>query len=118
MSFNRILNEKYAVSYVSYNTGRVSIDHTPDDDLSSPEENFEGLIYAFSRLTGGRRESLGMQQYAVTSSPYEIVFQLEAHNGIIIVIEDMRKIDEAVRYIRDSLADINYNTLYLDRGYM
>ena len=117
MSFNRILNEKYAVSHISYSTGRICIDHTPDEELASLEDNFEGLIYAFSRLIGGRRESLGIQQYAVNSSPYDFVFQLEERSGIVIVIEDMRKIDEAVRYIRDSLYDINYNMLYLQREY-
>lgn len=112
-----LFNEKYAVSHINYSTGRVCIEHSSDGELSTPEENFEGLIYAFTRLTGGRRESLGMQQYGVSSSPYEFVFQLEAHDGIVIVVENMRKIDETVRYIRDSLADINYNMLYLQREY-
>lgn len=110
-----LFNEKYAISHISYNTGRIIIEYQIDEELKEPEENFEGLIRAFSRLTGRERESLGMMQYRVGNLPFEFIFQLEIHDGIVIVIEDMRIIDDAIKYIKNSLYDINYNMLYQNR---
>ena len=107
-----LFNEKYGISHISYNTGRILIDFRADEDLCEIEENFEGLIHAFSKLTGGERESLGMSQYRVGKSPFEFIFQLEGRDGIVLVVEDMRKIDETIKYIKNSLYDINYNMLY------
>ncbi len=113
-----LFNEKYGIAHVSYNTGRVMIDHTADDEISSADDCFDALIYGFSRLIGGRRESLGMMQYRIDGSPYDFIFQLDSRDGIVITIEDMRRIDEIIAYIKASLADINRNSLYLDHGFM
>ena len=110
-----LFNEKYGISHISYTTGRILIEHKPDEELETIEENFEGLIRGFARLAESERESLGMMQYKVSGSPYDFVFQLENSDGIVMIVEDMRRIDETVRYIKDSLADINHNMLYLER---
>ena len=103
-----LFNEKYGIAHINFSTGRIIIEH----DNVEIEENFEGLIRGFAKLTGGQRESLGMMQYSVTKLPYEFIFQIDSLDGIIITIENMRKIDEIVQYIKNSLADINYNMLY------
>ncbi len=112
-----LFNEKYGIAHINYNTGRIIIEHSADEELSGLEDNFEGLIRGFAKLCGGERESLGMEQYRVTTSPHEFIFQLDGIDGIVITVENMRKIDEIVRYIKDSLADINYNMLYQSTEY-
>ena len=110
-------NEKYGIIHVNYSTGRIIIEHTDDEELSGIDENFEGLIRGFSKLIGGERESLGMLQYCVAKSPYDFIFQIDGRDGIVITVENMRKIDETVRYIKNALADINYNMLYIADQY-
>ncbi len=112
-----LFNEKYGIAHVSYNSGRVLIEHTCDEELPTTEDNFNALIHGFSRLTGGRRESLGMMQYRVESAPFDFIFQLDNLDGIVISVEDMRRVDETVRYIKESLSDINYNMLYQNAEY-
>ena len=102
-----LLYEKYSISHINYNTGIITIEHSGDI-----EEDFEGLIRGFAKLTEGRKESLGMMQYRVTNAPFDFIFQIDFIEGIVIVAEDMRKIDKIVGYIKESIADINYNLLY------
>ena len=109
-----LFNEKYGIAHVSYNTGRILIEHRSDEYLNGTEDNFHGLIRGFSRLIGSEREGLGMMQYRIANAPYEFIFQLDSLDGIVITVEDMRKIDTIIRYIKDSLADINYNMLYME----
>lgn len=104
--------EKYAVSHINFSTGRILIEHSADESDPDVDRGFDGLIHGFSKLTGGRRESMGMQQYRVTKSPYDFIFQIDGRDGIVITVEDMRKIDEIVRYIKNAIADINANMLY------
>ncbi len=108
-----LFNEKFGISHINYNSGRICIDYSADEQLSSPEDNLWGLIEGFSRLCGGIRESTGYASYSVSNSPYEILFSLTNNEGIVITVEDMRKIDDIVKYVKDSIADINYNMLYL-----
>ena len=118
-----LFNEKYGISHISYNTGRILIDFSEDeffvteDDFFYFNEHLEGLIRGFSRLIGGERESLGMMQYKISNSPYEFVLQWDTQHGIVIIVEDMRKIDEIVKYIKNSIYEINYNMLYQKKEY-
>lgn len=108
-----LFNEKYAVSHVSYNTGRIIVDYSNDSEYGEDEEAaLYGLIRGFSKLIGGERESLGMMQYKITNAPHEFVIQWENMYGIVIVVENMKQIDEIVKYIKNSIYDINYNMLY------
>lgn len=110
-----LFNEKYGISHINFSTGWISIDAADDEFSYSETDSFEGLIRGFSRLIGGERESLGMMQYRITNSPYDFVFQWDNAQGIIIVAEDIGKIDSIVKYIKNSLSEINYNMLYEER---
>lgn len=110
-----LFNEKYAISHIDFNTGRIIVDASDDEFSSSPEDNFNGLIRGFARLVEGERESLGMMQYRVTNSPFDFIFQFDTVYGIVIESEDLRSMDKMVKYIKDSLSDINYNMLYEER---
>ncbi len=105
-----ILNEKYGISHISFSTGRISVEC--DEAGETIDECFNGLLSGFSRLTGGNTADVGMGQYTVEKLPYDIVFQLDGADSIVIVAEDMRHIDEIVRYVRESLCEINANMLY------
>lgn len=107
-----LFNEKYGIAHISYSTGRILIEHSPDEELPGAEENFDGLLRGFSKLIGGERESLGMSQYRIAGAPFEFIFQLDSLDGIVISVENMRRIDEIVDYVKNSLANINYNMLY------
>lgn len=109
-----LFNEKYGISHISYNTGRIIIDYADD---GSETDNLQGLIRGFSRLIGGERESLGMMQYKITNSPYEFIIQWDTMNGIVITVENMRKLDEIVKYVKNSIQEINYNMLYEERDF-
>ena len=108
-----ILNEKYGISYINYNTGIIYIEYTCDEYLNSIDENFQGLIQGFSKLCNGHRESLEYYSYTISNLPYDISFTMTNSGQILMFIENMRKIDEAVKYIKNSLIEINYNMLYL-----
>ena len=112
-----LFNEKYAISHVNFNTGRILIDHSTDEELTNIDENFDGLIRGFCRLTGGCREGIGMNRYIVRRAPCEFAFQIDLLDGIVITVENMRKIDETVIYIKTALADINKNMLYQNNEY-
>ena len=112
-----LFNEKYGISHISYNTGRIIVDFEDDEYSENETDNLQGLIRGFSRLIGGERESLGMMQYKITNSPYDFIIQWDTMYGIVITVEDMRKIDEIVGYIKNSIHEINYNMLYEDRFY-
>ena len=110
-----LFNEKYAVSHISYNTGRIIVDYSSDLEYAQDDEAvFHGLIRGFSKLIGGERESMGMMQYRITNAPHDFVIQWDNMYGIVIVVENMRNIDEIVKYIKNSIYDINYNMLYED----
>lgn len=113
-----LFNEKYAISHVSFNTGRILIEHSTDEELQNIDDNFDGLIRAFCRLTGGCREGIGMNRYIVRSAPCEFALQLDSSDGIVITVENMHRIDETVRYIKNALADINKNMLYQNNEYL
>ena len=112
-----LFNEKYGISHISYNTGRIIIDYVDEDneDYLCEDAGLEGLIRGFARLIGGIRESLGMMQYRITNSPYEFVIQWDTMYGIVITVENMRKLDEIVNYVKNSIQEINYNMLYEQR---
>lgn len=112
-----LFNEKYGISHINFSTGWISIDSADDEYSYSETDSFDGLIRGFSRLIGGERESLGMMQYKITNSPYDFVFQWDKTQGIVIVVENIAKMDTTVKYIKESLSEINYNMLYEDRGY-
>ncbi len=105
-----ILNEKYAVSHINYSTGRICVESDGEDD--SMEDSLFALLRGFARLVGGEVVDMGMRQYAVEKSPYDFVFQIDSMDGIVITVEDMTHIDEIVRYVRESLCEINVNMLY------
>lgn len=111
-----LFNEKYAIAYINFSTGRIIVDSADDEFSYSLEDNFNGIIRGFAKLVGGERESLGMMQYRVTNLPFDFIFQCDPNLGIIIESENIRNIDKMVRYIKDSLQDINYNMLYEERG--
>lgn len=107
-----LFNEKYGISHVNFSTGWILID-VNDDELSSYEkESFDGLLRGFSKLIGGEIESLGMGQYKTENSPYDFIFQWDSNFGIVIVAENINRIDETVKYIKNSLEEINCNMLY------
>lgn len=107
-----LFNEKYAISHINYNTGRIIIECADNDEYCENEtDNLQGLIRGFSRLIGGERESLGMMQYKIKNSPYDFIIQWDTMYGIVITVEDMRKIDEIVGYVKNSIQEINYNML-------
>ena len=114
-----LFNEKYGISHISYNTGRIIIDYSNDDDGYYEEEidHMLALVKGFSKLLGDEHESMGMMQYRIRNSPYEFVIQWDNLCGIVITVENMRKLDEIVRFIKNSIYEINYNMLYLDREY-
>ena len=112
-----LFNEKYGISHISYNTGRIVIDFSESEYAEDETDNLQGLIRGFSRLTGGERESLGMMQYKITNAPYDFIIQWDTMYGIVITVEDMRKIDETVGYVKNSIQEINYNMLYEERDY-
>ena len=115
LMFHMLFNEKYAISHVSYSTGRIIIDYSIDSEYNECEEEvLQGLIRGFSKLIGGERESLGMMQYKIADAPHDFIIQWENLNGIVIVVENMRKIDETVKYLKNSIQEINYNMLYED----
>lgn len=109
-----LFNEKYGISHINYNTGRILIDYANDGSeyYENETDNLQGLLRGFSRLIGGERESLGLMQYKITNSPYEFIIQWDTLYGIVITIENMRKIDEIVKYVKNSIQEINYNMLY------
>ncbi len=107
-----LFNEKYGISHISYSTGRIIIEYADNEYSEDETDSLQGLIRGFSRLIGGERESLGMLQYKITNSPYEFVIQWDSMYGIVIVVEDMRRVDEIVGYVKNAIYDINYNLLY------
>ncbi len=107
-----LFNEKYGISHISYNSGRILIDCSESEFSCDDNDGFEGLIRGFSRLIGEDHESLGMMQYKIKNSPYEFVIQWDTMYGIVIIVEDMRKIDEIVKFVKNSIYEINYNMLY------
>ncbi len=112
-----LFNEKYGITHINYNTGWILVDCA--DDEYSEDETFglDGIIRGFSRLIGGERESLGMMQYRIDKSPYEFVLHYDTTHGIVIIVEDMRRLDETVKYIKNSIQEINYNMLYEEKDY-
>ena len=108
-----LFNEKYAISHINFNTGFIAIDYS--DSGLIDEEPIVGLVRGFSRLIGEESESLGLMQYKIKNSPHEFIIQWDSSYGVIIVAEDIRKMDEIVKYVRNSLYEINYNMLYEQR---
>lgn len=107
-----LFNENFGIAHINFNTGRVIIDYS-HDEFTDPQDNaFDGLLRGFSKLIGGRIESLGMMQYKIQNCPYDFIIQWDNLDGIVISVENMNKIDDTVKYIRKSLYDINYNMLY------
>lgn len=107
-----LFNEKYAISHINFSTGFIAIEHSGDD---MSEEPLTGLVRGFSRLIGDEGESLGLMQYKIRNSPHEFVIQWDSEYGVVVVAEDIRKMDEIVKYIKNSLYEINYNMLYNER---
>lgn len=107
-----VFYEKYAISHVNFSTGWITIDVAYDEYSSGEDDCMSGLLRGFSKIIGGEIESLGMMQYRISKSPYDFIFQWDLERGIVIVVEDMRKITEIFRYIKTSLDDINMNLLY------
>lgn len=106
-----LFNEKYAISYINFNTGFIAIDCSGE----CGEDPMDGLIRGFSRLVGEESESLGMMQYKIRNSPHEFIIQWDSTYGVVIVAEDIRKMDETVAYVKNSLYEINYNMLYEEK---
>ncbi len=105
-----ILNEKYGISHISFSTGRISVEC--DEAGETIDECFKGLLSGISRITVRNTADESMRQNTEQMLPYDIVFQLDGADSIVIVAEDMRHIDEIVRYVRESLCEINANMLY------
>lgn len=106
-----LFNEKFAIGHINFSTGWITVD-TSADQFTDPEDDcFSQFIYSFSRLIGGEVESLGMMQYKISGSPYDFVIQSGSGSEIIIVAEDVNKMDSTVKYIREALAEINLNML-------
>lgn len=112
-----LFNEKYGISHIDYNTGRILVDCADEEYSVYETGGLDGIIRGFSRLIGGERESIGMMQYKIAKSPYDFVFHFDTAYGIVITVEDMRKLDETVRYIKNSIHEINYNLLYEEIEY-
>ncbi len=108
-----LFNERYAISYINFNTGFIAIDHNEEEYIE--EEPITGLVRGFSRLIGEESESLGLMQYKIRNSPHEFVIQWDSSYGVVIVAEDIRRMDEIVKYVKNSLYEINYNMLYEER---
>lgn len=109
-----LFNEKYGISHIDFNSGRITIDFNNEGISPNNTDGFDGLLRGFSKLIGGEIESLGMMQYKAANSPYDFIFQRDNQYGSVIVVENMRQIDETVKYIKNSLAEINLNMLYED----
>ena len=54
-------------------------------------------------------------QYKIRNSPHDFVIQWDSDYGVVIVAEDIRRIDEIAKYVKNSLYEINYNLLYEER---
>ena len=50
-----LFNERYAISYINFNTGFIAIDHNEEEYIE--EEPITGLVRGFSRLIGEESES-------------------------------------------------------------
>lgn len=107
-----LFNEKFAIVHINFSTGWITIDAAEDRFTNPDTDSFSQLIYAFSRLTGGEVESLGMMQYRISKAPHDFVFQCGSGSEVAIVVENINKIDAAVKYIREALAEINANMLW------
>ena len=108
-----LFNEKYAISHINFSTGFIAIEHDIDD--ITDEEPLSGLVRGFSRLIGEEIESIGLMQYKIRNSPHDFVIQWDSDYGVVIVAEDIRRIDEIAKYVKNSLYEINYNLLYEER---
>ncbi len=108
-----LFNERYAISHINFNTGFIAIDHSDDEYMT--DDPITGLVRGFSRLIGQEYESLGLMQYKIRNSPFEFVIQWDREYGVVIVAENIRKMDEIVKYVKNSLYEINYNMLYEER---
>ncbi len=108
-----LFNEKYAISHINFSTGFIAIEHNGSE--YSYDEPLTGLVRGFSRLIGQESESLGTLQYKIRNSPHDFIIQWDGTYGVMIVAEDIRKMDEIVKYIKNSLYEINYNSLYEER---
>ncbi len=110
-----LFNEKYGITHINYNTGWILVECDEDGFDDSENNGLDGIIRGFSRLIGGRSESLGMMQYRIDKSPYDFVIHHDTTQGIVIIVEDMRKLDEIVKYVKNSIYEINYNMLYEEK---
>ena len=107
-----LFNEKFAIGHINFSTGWITIDAAEDRFTNPDTDSFSQLLDAFSRLIGGKVESLGMMQYRISKSPHDFVFQCGSDSEIAIVVENINEIDAVVKYIIEVLAEINANMLW------
>ncbi len=107
-----LFNEKYAISHINFSTGFIAIEHSGE---YTEEEPITGLVRGFSRLIGQDSESMGLMQYKIRNAPHDFVIQWDSEYGVVIVAEDIRQMDKIVKYVKNSLYEINYNLLYEEK---
>lgn len=107
-----LFNEKFAIGHINFNNGWITVDVNSDEYSDTENDCLSQLVRSYSRLLNSHEESIGMMQYKINGSPYDFVIQYGGLSELVIVVENMNQLDDTVKYIRQSLAEINQNMLW------
>lgn len=90
---------KYKIAHVSNQDGWISIYDTSDDSPNYDAESFAELLKLFQKKCNGTIKDIGNMQYEIENLPVQIIFQWDSCFGSVIIIKNLKKLDDVVEFI-------------------